>query len=35
MRSWLMLAVSSFGSMVMKEKTSCSTVSAYFFSGPR
>ena len=34
MRSWLMLAVSAFGSVVMKEKTSCSTVSPFFFSGP-
>ena len=34
MRSWLMLAVNSFGSVVMKANTSCSTVSPFFFSGP-
>ena len=29
MRSWLMLAVNSFGSVVMKAKTSCSTGDLY------
>jgi hypothetical protein len=34
-RSWLMLAVSSFGSVVMNASTSCSTFSPFFLIGPR
>jgi hypothetical protein len=35
MRSWLMLCVSAFGSVVMKANTSWSTFSPFFLSGPR